>query len=299
MKRGIIIQNYNRLTEKDNIDEEAQCMYRYVTASMDFFSPHCHDFFEIFITAKGTVEHWVNGKLIPLPEGSLVFIRPDDVHSYWYASEQSKNTAYVNLTFSKETARQLFQYLSDGFPSEKLLSAPLPPYTVLSHSENKRLLMSVSELNTVKWKDKKQLKLHVRMLLAEIFTNYFSHYESSEKNTMPRWLKNLADTMKKPENFMYGAEKMTELSGKSREHLARSVKKHFGVTLSEFINDLRMNYAANLLINTNFSVLDVCFECGFQNVSWFYSVFENKYGVSPGTFRKNTKINGYKDASQE
>ncbi len=286
---------YKRLSAEENIDMESGCLYRYVNGGNDGFWPHCHNFYEIFITAKGTVEHWVNGKLIFLPEGSLVFIRPDDVHGYIYDSEQSKKTAYVNLTFTKETAQQLFAYLSDGFPSKTLLEAAMPPYTVLPRDENKRLLSRISELNAVNRDDKKQLKLRMRMLIAEIFTRYFSQFEKHEESNMPQWLKSLSEAMEKPRNFMSGAARMAELSGKSREHISRSVKKYFGVTLSEYINDLRVNYAANLLLNTNTPVLDVCFECGFQNVSWFYSVFEKKYGVSPGMFRNIVEKN---DAQQ-
>ena len=45
-------------------------------------------------------------------------------------------------SMSKETAQQLFAYLSDGFPSKTLLEAAMPPYTVLPRDENKRLLSS-------------------------------------------------------------------------------------------------------------------------------------------------------------
>lgn len=79
---------------------------------------------------------------------------------------------------------------------------------------------------------------------------------------------------------------MAELYGKSKEHLARSMKKYTGMTLSRYINDLRINYAANLLLNTNLSVTDICFESGFGNVSCFYKSFNEAYGVSPNKYRK-------------
>lgn len=278
---------YERLSAEENIDMEAQCLYRYVTGSTGGFSPHCHDYCEIFIVGEGVVRHFVNGSMVLLPEGSLVFIRPEDIHGYEYDSEQSKDTSYVNLTFTNETAQQLFMYLSDGFPSDALLDAEMPPYAVLSHDEKTRLLKHVGELNAVNWKDKKQLKLRMRTILAEIFTRYFARFEKNEDENIPIWLRDLTEAMERPENFVHGTEKMTELSGKSREHLSRCVKKYLGVTLSGYINELRANYAANLLLNTNSPVLDVCFECGFQNVSWFYSVFEEKYGISPGEFRRN------------
>lgn len=80
---------------------------------------------------------------------------------------------------------------------------------------------------------------------------------------------------------------MYEISGKSREHLSRSLKNYYGVTPSEFIADLRLEYAVNLLLTSNLSVTDICFESGFENLSWFYKQFRQKYGETPADYRKN------------
>ena len=96
--------------------------------------------------------------------------------------------------------------------------------------------------------------------------------------------------MEQPDNFIAGIDRMTELSKKSREHLSRSLKKHFDITPSEYVNSLRINYAANLLINTNTQVIDICYNCGFMNLSHFYRIFKNAYTLSPREFRKKYKI---------
>lgn len=276
-----------RLKASKYIDSEAQCFYKYISGNSGIYCLHCHEYYEIFLTTKGTATHEINGHIINLPEGSLVFIRPDDRHSFIYETDSQRKSSHVNLAFSRETAELLFLYLSDGFPSEALLSSPMPPQCILSKDEKKRLLVKIGKLDTVKWNDKKQLKMQMRKLLVEIFAGYFSQFSEYKQSEIPQWLVFLSEEMKKPENFVGGADKMTELSGKTKEHLSRNVKKHFGITLSEYINNLRINYAANLLLNTNKPVLDICFECGFQNLSWFYSVFEKKFGISPGEFKRN------------
>ena len=67
--------------------------------------------------------------------------------------------------------------------------------------------------------------------------------------------------------------------------MARSIKKYYHVTLSQFINGLRINYIANMLMNSDIPILDLCYESGFQNVGWFYTVFKREYGMSPAEFR--------------
>jgi len=280
------MKNYPRLTAESCIDQETGCLYRYVYGAMDIFNPHCHDFYEIFITINGNVTHFINNSVQVLPEGSLVLIRPDDIHGYLYDSPESKNTSYVNLTFTRETTENLFEYLADIQEKEKLLFCDMPPVITLNKTQKKRLLSQLSELNLLNHHDKKALKLRMRAILAEIFVLFFFNVPINSQNDMPTWLSVMMQEMEQPSNFIAGMERMIELSGKSREHIARSLKKYYGTTSSDYINELRLNYAANLLKHTNTSVIDICFTCGFQNISYFYKMFKNKYSLSPSKFRK-------------
>ena len=81
---------------------------------------------------------------------------------------------------------------------------------------------------------------------------------------------------------------MVALSGKSREHVCRSVKKYYGQSLSEYINDRRLNFLANSLLTTNLPIIDLCYASGFENTAWAYTLFKRKYGTSPAKFRKNS-----------
>ena len=126
----------------------------------------------------------------------------------------------------------------------------------------------------------------MKAILADIFVRFFYDMPENSESTMPLWLSRLLSDMEQPSNFIGGMDRMVALSRKSREHLARSMKKYCGATITEYINELRINYASNLLINTNTPILDICFDCGFQGVGYFYKVFKDKYSISPGEFRK-------------
>lgn len=280
------MKNSNRLTIASCVDPEAECLYQYVYGINDRYNPHCHEFYEIVITISGTVVQETNGKILHLPEGSLVFIRPDDVHGYIYDTPESKETTYINLAFTKETVEKMFDYFSDERTAKNLLFSDMPPIVLLNSIEKNQVLEQISRLNIVNWQDKKALKLQMRAILADIFVRFFFKLEEPDNSKIPLWLTELANEMKNKENFIAGTERMIKLSNKTREHLARCVKQHFGVTLSEFINDLRINYISNLLIHTNISIINTCYECGFQSLSNFYKIFKKKHGVSPAEFRK-------------
>ena len=121
------MQEYSLFSAKGNVDFEAECLFRFVKGAQDVFYPHAHDYYEIFLTVTGAVTHQINGVTEVLPEGCLVFIRPNDVHGYRYDSPKSVQTEYINLTFTRATANELFSFLSDSFPSTALLSSPMPP----------------------------------------------------------------------------------------------------------------------------------------------------------------------------
>ena len=46
-----------------------------------------------------------------------------------------------------------------------------------------------------------------------------------------------------------------------------------------------MDFAANLLIHSDMSLLDIAFETGYQNSSTFYHNFTKRFGLSPGKYR--------------
>lgn len=92
--------------------------------------------------------------------------------------------------------------------------------------------------------------------------------------------------MEKKENFTEGLARMQELAGKSHEHICREFKKRLNITPTEFINSLRLNYAKNLLMNSDESIIDIAMEAGFGNLSHFYHLFRKQYNISPSDFRK-------------
>lgn len=279
------MEDVKRLSYKIHADTDTGCLYRYIRSENEYFRLHCHDYFEVFLIVKGNITHMINGSNQILSEGSLVFIRPDDVHNFKCKGDR----IFVNLTFTKETCFELFHYLSDGFPAEELLAAPLPPMVLLKEKEFRHLLSQMEELTSIKWPDKPKLKLQIRSLLFEIFTKYFFDFGQKQESDYPLWLEQLCKEMEKRENFVEGIGCMPRICGKSREHIARSIKKYLGQSPTEFVNSLRINYAANLLLNSNISIIDLCYESGFSNISWFYTLFHTQFHMSPGDFKKNMK----------
>lgn len=270
------------LSSKHEFDANLECLYRYVYSDTEFFNPHCHEFYEIFLILDGNAMHIVNGTKVPLAKGSLVFVRPNDIHDYICIN--SKPFSLLNISFSKNTAQQIFDFLGDGFPSVQLINSPIPPEISLNSYELKRFTNRFESIKAIDPCNTTELKTALRTFLFNLFTRYFSNVEPTNEN-MPLWLEQMCDKLKKDGNFALGSEYFFSLSTKSREHISRTLKHHTGMTVTEYINSLRLNYIANMLRNSNYSISQIIFDSGFNNISWASEQFKAKYGMSMREYR--------------
>ncbi len=63
------------------------------------------------------------------------------------------------------------------------------------------------------------------------------------------------------------------------------IKKHTKKTYTQIINEFRINYATKLLMNSDKTIAQICFECGYNNLSYFNRKFKEIMNETPHTFR--------------
>lgn len=273
------------LDEKFHVDMNTGCLCRYVHSDTEYFRPHYHNYYELFLVLRGDVCHFVNGKSQTLREGQFLFIRDFDVHDYIRAD--GKYFEFINFAFTKKMFDSLFDYLEIPEIKEKLLTSRIPPCVSLLPVEKEKLFFLFTEIN--QRDDAKKVTLKAKRLLADVFLKYFC-LPIERKNDIPLWLEMTREKMTNPKNFIFGVERMCEISGKSHEHLSREFKRHYGVTPTEFVTQMRLGMAANLLLTSNLSVTDICYECGFSNISWFYKCFYGNFAKTPVQYRNANRV---------
>ena len=74
--------------------------------------------------------------------------------------------------------------------------------------------------------------------------------------------------------------------GLSRRELYETVRKHFGCTPAEFVRLRRLEYAADLLRNSDLPVRDIAEACGIGDYNYFSKIFRHRFGVCPRGFRR-------------
>ncbi|MBN2350121.1 MAG: helix-turn-helix domain-containing protein [Bacteroidales bacterium] len=82
-------------------------------------------------------------------------------------------------------------------------------------------------------------------------------------------------------------EEVADLLNISIVSFSRFIKHRTGKTFVDFVNEVRLGFATRLLIETNKSIAEICYECGFNNISNFNRTFKRKQGRSPSEFRSD------------
>lgn len=79
---------------------------------------------------------------------------------------------------------------------------------------------------------------------------------------------------------------VASVAGMNPAAFCRYFRNKMRKTYAEFVNELRINNACNLLRNSNETIAFVCFETGFNNLSNFNRQFKEIIGKSPSEYRK-------------
>ncbi len=75
----------------------------------------------------------------------------------------------------------------------------------------------------------------------------------------------------------------------NRTYMCTYFKKVMKLTIFEYIEQVRINHSCRLLKTTGWPIVEIALHCGFNNVSYFNSVFKKILGLSPSAYRKKTK----------
>lgn len=70
-------------------------------------------------------------------------------------------------------------------------------------------------------------------------------------------------------------------------YLSKIIKNNTGLTFTNILQYTRLKQAALLLKNTQLSVTDIAHQVGYNNISYFYKLFQDKYGCTPAEYREN------------
>jgi AraC family cel operon transcriptional repressor len=140
-------------------------------------------------------------------------------------------------------------------------------------------------LNSIPHTEKERIRTQMRLLLVELLARYLPKDNSSSFAAGNAWLQDLCNQMQKPENMRQGVSRLQALAHATPEHLSRTFRKELGCTPTQYVNKLRLTYAANLLYRTDRPIIEISNQVGLTNLSYFYRIFKKQFEMTPAQFR--------------
>jgi AraC-like DNA-binding protein len=124
----------------------------------------------------------------------------------------------------------------------------------------------------------------VSLILREVRNNtpYFEHLL---KDVSAYRVRKAISYMKANYKSINSLKEVADAANMSNYHLIRVFKDCTGKTPYDYLLDFRINQAKILLAQKFMTIIEICFECGFNNVSHFTRFFKKKTGVSPSHYR--------------
>ncbi|TCO55899.1 helix-turn-helix transcriptional regulator [Actinocrispum wychmicini] len=243
-------------------------------------APHAHvDFHELMCVVGGRGQHLLAHGPEPLAEGDVVLVRPWDRHAF--TGRGPDGLEFVNVAFPSSVWRGFCDLSGIGADWE---NAPTPPTLRLDPAPAGAAFQTVLD------------RFHAgptTVDLLRFWTDLLSLVpqppEPAVARGTPPWLADACRAMRREENLRLGTPRLVELARVSPAHLARSVRRHYGVTPTALVAGLRLELAATLLAGSAEPVSTIATRTGFASQSYFTRCFQEAYRMPPREFRQRAQ----------
>lgn len=112
-----------------------------------------------------------------------------------------------------------------------------------------------------------------------------SDMTSAPPDEQPEPVRRAIDYMQQHYAKLNGLDDLGDAAGLSKFHFARLFHKSTGLTSVQYLTNVRMEKAVELLRLTDLTMEEIAARIGYSNGNYFCKVFRNRAGMSPGEFR--------------
>jgi AraC-type DNA-binding domain-containing proteins len=255
---------------------------------------HHHNYIELIYVYSGEFHQTVNGHNIIMKKGEVCILDTNVLHSIEPTSEDD---IIINCIMSK---KHLDDILLNRLSENDLLSSFFIHSIYQSNDYNDYILFKSGDSEKL------------ARLMGDVLCEYFgtSHYSNEVINSyMIIIFSELLKVFQRQSNYEnYDLLKNTKITdiilyiqNNCKDATLASVAEHFhfhpnylnsiikkfqGNNFTFVLQDAKLKKASVLLKNSNLPVIEVARSIGYENTSFFYKIFKNRYGCKPTEYRK-------------
>lgn len=278
------------LTEIPPLSEK-DCFHVVERFKTEFTFPlHRHKELEInFIEHGAGLKRIVGDSVQTISDYELVLIGGENLEHAWEQGEcRSGSIREVTIQFSPDLlgenilTKNQFSSIRDmlvmaeygiSFPMKAIMSVYSILNNIVSEPSGFRQFLLLLEL---------MYELSLTHSYEKLSSGSFAHVEKNPESGRVKLVKEYINNNFKSEIRL---NTLSEMTGMSAVSFSRFFKIRTGKTLSDYIIDIRLGHASRLLVDTTMSIAEICYECGFNNLSNFNRIFKRKKNITPKEFR--------------
>ncbi len=243
------------------------------------YGPHKHLRIEINYVKKGNCVLHLDNESVSFREGEMMIISSEVNHTFEAGCE---GTTLMQLEFLPEVFLKF--NIDVGSPKERPA-----PFTIFSEENrlikivnNVRIMRAVQRIvNELKLKGRHYQYLVV-MYYAELLVLIDRYMDESYLPICTN------ESLKKAISYIrlnyhndLTITDVAEYAGVSERYLRKLFAQHLNLSPLDYLNQIRINKSIELLRNTEMSVKEICFVCGFKSPQYFSRVFKQQMGITP------------------
>jgi AraC family cel operon transcriptional repressor len=228
--------------------------------------------------------HNINGKACRICKADACLIRPDDTHNL---TSLKRGADYWHLNFLIKTnyIKALLALFGDGLYTD-LLSNPEPLDFKITEFMLDDVVSKCLQIQTLETRDIEWNVCQCKLLVGNLLNVFLSQYFPAGKN-YPEWLDGFLKYLNNVASFADDAETLAKKTPYVYSHLSRLFKHFTGVTLNQYINSVKINYAKELLLYSDRTILEIAGNLCFDSPSHLNHIFKQQTGLTPSEFKKH------------
>lgn len=276
----------------ENFTENLKCkrladVFRFISFyPSETYGPHQHLRIEINYVKKGNCILHLDNESVTFREGEIMIITSDVNHLFEAGSE---GTTLMQLEFLPE----IFSHFHLNTGTETNGSSLTP---VFLFSEENRLIKIVNNVRIMRSVQRIVNELEAKspyyqylvvMYYAELLILIYRYMDEAYLPICTNEsLKKAIAYIRLNYHSDININNVAGHTGISERYLRNLFSQHLNLSPLDYLNQIRINKAVELLKNTEMSIKEVCFQCGFQSPQYFSRIFKQQMGVSPREMTK-------------
>lgn len=252
---------------------------------------HYHDYYEISFITEGTGKRFVADSMDDFFPGDLVFVAPNIPHTWVVDKEQITTNArkleMVYLQFTDATLGTDMLALSEFNNAAKALQLSERGIRITGKTldEASNILLQMPYSNSF---NRYILFLELLDLIgksSDCIPLASKDYINKRFRTDNKRIQTIHEYFMKHFRDEIDLAQVASLVHMAEGSLCRFFKIQVGLTIFEYLNKIKVDFACKLLMNKEISITEVAYDSGFNNLSHFNKQFKHITGVTPKAYR--------------